>query len=89
MELPPFISVDDHVPEPLECWRPRLPSAMRGEELFARGDLRALHDTVRITEGAPGSRWTDGWWIRDNLRLGADRRSTVRPGRAISILAAL
>jgi predicted TIM-barrel fold metal-dependent hydrolase len=68
--LPRFISVDDHVVEPLDLWQSRLPAKLRAEGPRAvRERGQVVYDITRTLNWVPGDgpddRWCDVWYYED------------------------
>jgi predicted TIM-barrel fold metal-dependent hydrolase len=72
MELPKFISVDDHVVEPLDLWTARLPSKYRETGPHPRRERgQVVFDIERNagfrTGDGPDDRWCDIWYYEDTM----------------------
>jgi predicted TIM-barrel fold metal-dependent hydrolase len=72
MELPRFISVDDHVVEPQTLWEDRLPARLRQRGPRAlRQKGQVVYDAMRSLSFEPGDgpedRWCDVWYYEDTV----------------------
>jgi predicted TIM-barrel fold metal-dependent hydrolase len=72
MELPKFISVDDHIVEPRSLWTERLPASLRDLGPQARRQKgRVVYDAAKVLSFAPGDdpedRWCDVWYYEDTV----------------------
>ena len=67
-ELPPMISVDDHIMEPRELWEHELPPSMRerGPRVERRRAKMSFHGgAVHMDYDAPDGDWCDTWLFDD------------------------
>jgi predicted TIM-barrel fold metal-dependent hydrolase len=72
MELPEFISVDDHVVEPQSLWADRLPARLRDLGPRARRQKgQVVYDATRTlgfeAGDGPDDRWCDVWYYEDTV----------------------
>jgi predicted TIM-barrel fold metal-dependent hydrolase len=72
MEIPTFISVDDHVVEPKDLWQSRLPARyLDVAPRVVRQKGQVVYDAAKqpgfeVSDG-PGSRWCDVWYYENTV----------------------